>query len=150
MNIHVSYVIHPTVSWECCVLCAYAFLVSHKYTDRRIRNINSIKPGKEPAPVPLSDQASILLFWFDVTSRDCLTPYWIIVIVCRAPVSGCLTPKHDSQNCTEQYDSNILTTSGRSKRDHITTLTFRLWSRNCMYVFCVDLRTNSDYFTIQR
>jgi hypothetical protein len=49
------------------VLCMYASLVSHKHADRRIRNINSILAGTDPASLPHRERASILLFCFDVT-----------------------------------------------------------------------------------
>jgi len=46
----------------------YVSAVSHKHADRRIRNINSILAGADPASVPHRERASILLFCFDVTA----------------------------------------------------------------------------------
>ena len=49
------------------VLCTYASVVSHKHADRRIRNINSILAGTDPASLPHRERASIL-FCFVVTA----------------------------------------------------------------------------------
>jgi hypothetical protein len=45
--------------------------------------------------------------------------------------------------------SDTLETSGQYMYHQFNIKQFYVLPTHCIYVFCVDLRTNSDYFTIQ-
>jgi hypothetical protein len=62
-------------------------------------------------------------------------------------IMRCLKPKH--HNINYSGDVNPLKSSGHYMYRQFNINQFYVLPTQCIYVFCVDLRTNSDYFTVQ-